>query len=102
MACARRWSRGRNRLRLGGAELDAFFGFFVETHQALRAAVAVDVFLGQNCAQPALEGSPSGVGGEFGDTLAVASIGAIKIGVKGVGQFAGGGIFARDAQRRKI
>ena len=45
----------REWLGFGSAELDAFFGFLVEAYQALRPAVAVDVFLGQNGAQPAFE-----------------------------------------------
>ena len=102
MACARRVSCGQSRRGIGGAELDSLFGFFVETDQAFGAAVAIDVFLREDGAQPAFERSASGVGRKFGNALAIAGVRAVEVGVERVGEFAGGGVFAGDAQGGEI
>jgi len=55
--------RGRNRLGLRSGELATVFAFFVETDQALGAAVAIDKFLREDGAKPAFERSAAGEGG---------------------------------------
>ena len=93
---------GRDGLGIGGAELNSIFRFFVEAHQALGASIAVHVFLREDGAEPAFEGSAASVGSELRNAFAIARVRAVEIGVKSVGEFVGGRVFAGDAERGEI
>ena len=102
VADSRRESAEGSGSGLGSGELRAVFALFVEADQALGAAVAIHEFLRQHGAQPAFERSAAGKRGQLRNAFAVACGGAVELGIESVGEIAGGGIFARNAQRRLI
>src|SRR5208283_4925112 len=59
-------------------------------------------FLRQHRPQPTLQRATPSVRSQLGDALAFADIRAVEVGVEGVSEFAGGGVFARNTQSRLI